>query len=113
MYQGKTLRAGRIENGFVELCFDREASAINKLDQLAMRELGEAAKAIAAQPDVRGVLMTSAKDTFIVGADITEFIELFSRPASEVAEMFSQANESMNAIEDLPCPTVAAINGFA
>ncbi|HEY0939643.1 MAG TPA: fatty acid oxidation complex subunit alpha FadB [Steroidobacter sp.] len=113
MYQGKTVRAARIADGFVELCFDREASSINKLDQLAMRELGEAAQAIAAQTDVRGVLMTSAKEFFIVGADITEFIELFSKPEAEVIQMFSRANESMNAIEDLPCPTVAAINGFA
>ena len=113
MYQGKTLRAAHIADGFVELCFDREASAINKLDQLAMRELGEAAKAIAAQPDVRGVLLTSAKDFFIVGADITEFIGLFSQPEPEVIEIFARANDSMNAIEDLPCPTVAAINGFA
>lgn len=113
MYQGKTVRAARIADGFVELCFDREASAINKLDVLAMRELGEAATAIAAQPDVRGVLLTSAKDNFIVGADITEFIDLFSRPEPEVIALFAQANLSMNAIEDLPCPTVAAINGFA
>lgn len=113
MYQGKTLRAARIADGFVELCFDREASSINKLDQLAMREIGEAAKAIAAQPDVRGVLITSAKETFIVGADITEFIDLFSRPETEVAELFCKANESMNAVEDLPCPSVAAVNGFA
>ncbi|MDY6948020.1 MAG: fatty acid oxidation complex subunit alpha FadB [Pseudomonadota bacterium] len=113
MYQGKTLRAARIADGFVELCFDREAAAINKLDQLAMREIGEAARAIAAQPDVRGVLITSAKETFIVGADITEFIDLFSRPQSEVSAMFCQANQSMNAVEELPCPTVAAINGFA
>lgn len=113
MYQGKTVRAARIADGFVELCFDRQASAINKLDVLAMREIGEAAKAIAAQSDVRGVLVTSAKDTFIVGADITEFLDLFSRPEPELIELFSVANQSMNAIEDLPCPTVAAINGFA
>jgi 3-hydroxyacyl-CoA dehydrogenase/enoyl-CoA hydratase/3-hydroxybutyryl-CoA epimerase/enoyl-CoA isomerase len=113
MYQGKTVRAERIADGFVELCFDREASSINKLDQLAMRELGEAARAIAAQPDVRGVLMTSAKDFFIVGADITEFTTLFAQPEAEVIGMFSRCNDSMNAIEDLPYPTVAAINGFA
>lgn len=113
MYQGKTVRATRIADGFVELCFDREASSINKLDQLAMRELGEAAKAIAAQTEVRGVLITSAKDFFIVGADITEFLELFSQPEPAMIEMFTRSNESMNAIEDLPCPTVVAINGYA
>lgn len=113
MYQGKTLRVASIPDGFVELCFDRENSAINKLDQLAMREVGEAVQAIAARNDVRGVLITSAKDAFIVGADITEFLEMFAAPDDELHAIFERSNSALSALEDLPAPTVVAINGFA
>ncbi|HEX2099403.1 MAG TPA: enoyl-CoA hydratase-related protein, partial [Candidatus Synoicihabitans sp.] len=113
MYQGKTIRALRIEDGCIELCFDRHGSAINKLDQLAIGELAESVKWITSQRDVRGVLITSAKDSFIVGADITEFLGMFELPDEQLSSIFAKAHDAINSLEDLPVPTVAAIDGFA
>lgn len=113
IYQGKTLRAEHIAGGYAELCFDREDFAINKLDRLAIGELAEAVRAIAVQPQARGVLVTSAKDSFIVGADITEFLGMFELSDEALQALLARAHQALNALEDLPVPSVAAINGVA
>jgi 3-hydroxyacyl-CoA dehydrogenase / enoyl-CoA hydratase / 3-hydroxybutyryl-CoA epimerase / enoyl-CoA isomerase len=113
MYQGKTIRALRIDNGCIELSFDRHGAAINKLDQLAIGELAESVRWITSQRDVRGVLITSAKDSFIVGADITEFLGMFELPDEQLRATLARAQAAINSLEDVPFPTVAAIDGFA
>lgn len=113
MFASQCVRVSRLEGGLVELCFDREGEAINKLDDRAVDQFRQAVEAIAADQAVRGVLLTSAKDVFIVGADITEFGRKFSQTADEVARGVLASNQIFVAFEDLPIPTVVAINGFA
>jgi 3-hydroxyacyl-CoA dehydrogenase/enoyl-CoA hydratase/3-hydroxybutyryl-CoA epimerase/enoyl-CoA isomerase len=113
MYSGKSLRVQALGGGLVELVFDRESDAINKLDDRTVSELREATAAIAADPSVRGVLATSTKSVFIVGADITEFGARFKLPEAELAASVARSNEVFNAFEDLAVPSVVAINGFA
>ena len=85
MFTSKCVRVSRLDGGLAELCFDREGEAINKLDDRAVDEFRQAVEAIAVDASIRGVLLTSAKDVFIVGADITEFGRNFSQTAEEVA----------------------------
>ena len=56
MFKGKYVRVTALDEGFVELCFDREGDRINKLDRGTLTEVAEAATLIAARKDVRGVL---------------------------------------------------------
>jgi 3-hydroxyacyl-CoA dehydrogenase/enoyl-CoA hydratase/3-hydroxybutyryl-CoA epimerase/enoyl-CoA isomerase len=107
------MRLSRLDEGFVELCFDRPDAAINKLDQQTLADWRTVTHLIAAAPDVRGVLVTSGKDVFIVGADINEFGAMFKIPAAELSVANLRSNDIANAFEDLPIPTVVAINGFA
>ena len=101
------------DEGIAELEFERGNEAVNKLDALAFGELRRALDAIEATPAIRGVLITSAKDAFIVGADIFEFTGVFKRPEKDI-EAFVGANSAIiTALADLPVPTVAAINGLA
>jgi 3-hydroxyacyl-CoA dehydrogenase / enoyl-CoA hydratase / 3-hydroxybutyryl-CoA epimerase / enoyl-CoA isomerase len=113
MFAADCVRVTPLEGGLVELCFDRQGDAINKLDDKAVAEFGQAVAAIAAAPHVRGVLVTSAKDVFIVGADITEFGRKFLSTGEEVAHGVLQSNQVFVRFEDLTMPTVIAINGFA
>jgi 3-hydroxyacyl-CoA dehydrogenase/enoyl-CoA hydratase/3-hydroxybutyryl-CoA epimerase/enoyl-CoA isomerase len=113
MYQGKSIRVSEIGEGFVELCFDREGEPINKFDSRTVSELKEAVALIAATPGLRGVLATSAKDVFVVGADITEFGEKFKLPHADLVEDVRSSNEAFVALEDLALPTVAAVDGYA
>ncbi|SEL22865.1 3-hydroxyacyl-CoA dehydrogenase / enoyl-CoA hydratase / 3-hydroxybutyryl-CoA epimerase / enoyl-CoA isomerase [Roseateles sp. YR242] len=120
MFEGQNLRLTRLpgEAGLVELCFDRQGDVINKLDERTVAEFRRAVawlgtEAAALQAPLRGVLVTSAKDGFIVGADITEFSRMFEQPAHAIAEDVFAKNQIFNAFEDLPLPSVVAINGFA
>jgi len=114
VYQGQSIRVQPLpEAGVYELVFDREGEAINKLDERTVRELREATALLAAQSGLRGVLVSSPKDVFIVGADITEFGAKFAHPAEVIAADVARSNEVFVAFEDLPVPTVVAINGFA
>jgi len=113
MFQGKSIRVQALSDGVVELCFDRQGESINKLDSRTVGELLEAVTLIGKDATVRGVLVSSAKDVFIVGADITEFGGWFAWPEARLAEHIRGLNKSFTGLETLPVPTVVAINGFA
>jgi 3-hydroxyacyl-CoA dehydrogenase / enoyl-CoA hydratase / 3-hydroxybutyryl-CoA epimerase / enoyl-CoA isomerase len=114
IFQGQTLRVTTLAGGLAELCFDRAGEAINKLDLRALDELADALAAIAkAAPAPRGLLVTSAKDVFIVGADITEFGELFKRTTPELLARLRRSNAALTALQATAMPVVVAINGFA
>jgi 3-hydroxyacyl-CoA dehydrogenase/enoyl-CoA hydratase/3-hydroxybutyryl-CoA epimerase/enoyl-CoA isomerase len=113
LFEGQTIKVDTHDGGFAELRFERRNEAVNKLDALTFGELRGALDAIAATPALQGVLITSAKDAFIVGADIFEFTRVFKRPEKDI-EVFVGANsEIITALSDLPVPTVAAINRLA
>ncbi|HEY0686721.1 MAG TPA: fatty acid oxidation complex subunit alpha FadB [Steroidobacter sp.] len=113
MFQGESIRVSALDNGVAELCFDRQGDAINKFDKRTVNELQQAIAAIGAQSGVRGVLITSAKQSFIVGADIGGFGQLFSKPQQEVMSSNMASNRVFHALEALPVPVVVALNGFA
>ena len=114
MFQGKSLRVSPLgEGGFFELCFDRDGESINKFDNSTVDEVSQAIRYLKLQSNLRGVLVSSAKDVFIVGADITEFGAKFAQSANAIAADVRVSNEAFIEFEDLPVPTVVAINGFA
>lgn len=112
-YNGSSIRVQMLGDGFAELCFDREGEAINKLDRRTMAQLAEAVAMLAAEAELRGVLITSAKDVFIVGADITEFGESFKLAPQDLVAINMRSNETLLALEALEAPVVVALNGFA
>lgn len=113
IYAGKAFTVSALEDGIVELKFDLQGESVNKFNRLALTELREAVQAIAADSSVRGVILTSGKDVFIVGADITEFTEMFALADEKLVEGVMEVNRTFSAFEDLDVPTVAVINGIA
>jgi 3-hydroxyacyl-CoA dehydrogenase/enoyl-CoA hydratase/3-hydroxybutyryl-CoA epimerase/enoyl-CoA isomerase len=112
LYQGANLTLHWLDDGIAELVFDA-AGSVNKLDTQTVASLGEAIAVLEQQPDLRGLLLSSAKPAFIVGADITEFLSLFNAPTEKLSQWLSYANSIFNRLEDLPVPTLAAIDGYA
>ncbi|MDJ0024846.1 fatty acid oxidation complex subunit alpha FadB [Pantoea eucrina] len=112
LYQGDTLSLHWLEDGVAELVFDAPGS-VNKLDIKTVASLGEALNVLQQQPGLRGLLLSSAKPAFIVGADITEFLSLFDAPEEKLSAWLAFANSIFNRLEDLPVPTIAAIDGYA
>ena len=114
IYSGKAITVQATDDGIAELCFDLQDESVNKFNALTLNELKEATAAIAADTSLKGVIVTSGKPVFIVGADITEFAVHFAGNEDDVAEKILRINlDVFNAFEDLPIPTVAALNGIA
>ncbi|WP_197481443.1 enoyl-CoA hydratase-related protein, partial [Oleiphilus sp. HI0086] len=113
IYEGKAITVKEIEGGIAQLNFDLEGESVNKFNRLTIEELGAAAESLKNANGIKGLIVTSSKDCFIVGADITEFTDLFAGSEEELIANNLQANAVFSAIEDLPFPSVTAINGIA
>jgi len=113
IYEGKAITVKALESGIVELNFDLKGESVNKFNSLTLNELRQAVDAIKADTSVKGVIVSSGKDVFIVGADITEFVDNFKMPDEELVAGNLEANKIFSDFEDLGVPTVAAINGIA
>jgi 3-hydroxyacyl-CoA dehydrogenase/enoyl-CoA hydratase/3-hydroxybutyryl-CoA epimerase/enoyl-CoA isomerase len=112
LYSGPAFSATALSDGIVELKFDLAGESVNKLNQVALRDFDAATQAVAKAPDVKGVVVTSGKPVFIVGADVTEFTEMFASGEEAIAKNVLEVNRMLSRFEDLPFPTVAAINGI-
>ncbi|MEJ0006919.1 MAG: 3-hydroxyacyl-CoA dehydrogenase NAD-binding domain-containing protein [Steroidobacteraceae bacterium] len=101
----------RDSQGIAWLTLDKPETSANTLSQQVMRELDALLQSLARSPP-RGVIIRSGKPSgFIAGADINEFTTLANAAAGYQLTRAGQI--TFERIERLPCPTVAAIHGFA
>ncbi|MCZ4296020.1 fatty acid oxidation complex subunit alpha FadB [Vibrio sinaloensis] len=110
IYQAKNLQVKELQDGIAELSFCAPAS-VNKLDLATLESLDKALDALYAHSSLKGLLLTSDKEAFIVGADITEFLGLFAKPEAELDQWLQFANSIFNKLEDLPVPTLSVLKG--
>lgn len=114
MFKGKAISVSMHDAGIAELRFDLEGESVNKFNALTVQELGQAVEVLEKADGLKGVLVTSGKPVFIVGADITEFGSQFGPNATGTFDKTKDpANIAFNRLEDLHVPTVALINGNA
>ena len=84
--------------------------ALNALNRAVIETIGERIDAIESDAEVAAVVLTGAGRAFAAGADIAEM----SGMTPLEAEAFSAlAHRTFARLEDLPIPTIAAVNGFA
>jgi enoyl-CoA hydratase len=97
-------------NGVAEVTMNRP-EALNAFNSRQLDLLAEALHAISRDRTVRAVIVTGAGDkAFAAGADIKEMAEL--TPPQGLA--FSRKGQAVaSAIERLPQPVIAAVNGYA
>jgi 3-hydroxyacyl-CoA dehydrogenase/enoyl-CoA hydratase/3-hydroxybutyryl-CoA epimerase/enoyl-CoA isomerase len=112
-FEGRTLQCLMLDGGIAELQLDLQGDSVNKFNRATLEELGQALELLGAAPEVRGLLITSAKDCFVVGADVTEFRAWFREPEAQLAARLLAVDRMLCDLEDCPFPTVAAINGYA
>ena len=112
-YEGQALRCQPLEDGMVELIFDAKRGSVNKLDRQTLSELREVTDQLKGDSSIKGLMVSSAKDAFIVGADITEFLDYFSSSEEEIIAWLKTANAIFCDLEDLDFPSVCAFNGNA
>jgi enoyl-CoA hydratase len=98
------------EPGIYRLTVNRPA-ALNALNAATLAELGLAIAEVAADSGARTLLVTGAGEkAFVAGADISEMQAL----SADQARAFSAAGmQVMHALEALPVPVIALVNGYA
>jgi enoyl-CoA hydratase len=85
--------------------------ALNTLNSSTIQRLSDVVKDIADNPQVSVVIISgTGRRAFCAGADVKDMD--FQSP-STLIELTEKLGELCDAIEDLPQPTIAAINGFA
>jgi len=108
---GSAWRLERDSDDIVWLTADKPATSTNVLSSPVLRELDALLDQIASAPP-RGVVVSSAKKSgFVAGADIKEFTGITS-PESGY-RLIHAGQQVFDRLEALPCPTVAAVHGFA
>jgi len=101
---------GRERRGAVQvLVLDRQ-EALNAFSPEQIDDLMAALADAAADPGVRAVVLTGAGRAFSAGADISRMADMDVDGAREFA---AKGHGLCNAIEALPVPVIAAVNGFA
>jgi 3-hydroxyacyl-CoA dehydrogenase / enoyl-CoA hydratase / 3-hydroxybutyryl-CoA epimerase len=86
-------------------------SSTNVLSGAVVRELAARLDEITAQRPLGVVVRSGKPNGFIAGADIREFLKI--RAPEEAYELVRAGQSVLQRLEDLPCPTVAALHGFA
>ncbi len=95
--------------GVAWLCIDKADAKANVLSSEVIAELGNIMDGLEASPPAGLVMYSGKPDSFIMGADITEFGDFGS--AAEVTRLGKMAQGLFLRIRNLPCPTVVAVNG--
>ena len=96
-------------DGLAWLTFDKQGESANTFSRQALEELGAALNAIRLD-NPKGLVIRSAKDSFIAGADVNEFVR-FKSP-EEAMSFVKLGWDVLQALRDLPFPTTAMINGY-
>jgi 3-hydroxyacyl-CoA dehydrogenase/enoyl-CoA hydratase/3-hydroxybutyryl-CoA epimerase len=98
-------------DGVVTLTLDKPGASANVLSKDVLLELDAHLAQIEAE-GARALIVRSGKASgFVAGADINEFVTL--KDTDEAYALIRGGQGVLDRLAALPCPTVAAINGFA
>src|SRR5687767_9991535 len=105
----KHWRWERDREGLVWLTFDKQGESANTFSREALEELGRALAAIRLESP-KGLVVRSAKDNFIAGADVQEFTRF--KTGVEALAFVKLGWDVLQQLRELPFPTTAMVNGF-
>jgi len=110
-----TLTVATDSAGIATITIDVPNRPMNVFTPALMADLDAALATVKADAAVRGILITSAKSSFIAGADIKDLVTFFDRglPASEAFGYSQSLSGLLRRIEICGKPVAAALNGLA
>ena len=97
------------KDGLAWLTFDKQGESANTFSRRALEELSASLKEIAAAAP-KGLVIRSAKENFIAGADVEEFTR-FKSP-EEAMSFVKLGWDVFQELRELRFPTTAMVNGF-
>lgn len=99
-------------DGIAVLTLNRP-DALNAMSQRMTRALKARLEEVAADPDIRAVIITGAGRAFSAGGDLIEFEQALQKGGPVLLEHLSFNLDCLQMVEDLPMPVIAAVNGVA
>ena len=102
-------------DGIAVLLIDVVDRTMNVVTPGFLRELESCLDQLALNPAVRGVIVASAKSSFMAGADIKDMASMFERgiTPAEATQFSANLNRVFRRLETCGKPFAAAINGLA
>jgi len=101
----------RDADSVVWLTVDKPGTSANVLSSSVLLELNGLLEPLAKNPPRAVVVLSAKKSGFVAGADIKEFTGIAG--AEDGYRLIHAGQQVLDRLEALPCPTVAAIHGFA
>lgn len=100
----------QVEEGIATVTFNRP-QVLNALNSELLKEFSDVLDKIAADEDIRVLILTGAGEkAFVAGADINELAAFNALQAKHFSE---SGHTLLNKLQTLPIPVIAAVNGFA
>src|SRR5262245_15116776 len=101
-------------NGIACITLDEPNSRANTLHRAVWEQLAAACRQLADRVDLIGLIIQSAKPgIFIAGADLREIADLPTDDPQLTRALVRRGREVLAALESLPFPTIAVIDGAA
>ncbi|MCH8529712.1 MAG: enoyl-CoA hydratase/isomerase family protein [Saccharospirillum sp.] len=109
----KTLRIEPQGHGIVSVILDRPNEAYNLIDVTFAEDLARCLDELEAMPDLQGVLLRSAKKTFLAGGDLKLLSQVNDANGQDVLDLLTSFKHSQRRLEHLHKPVVACLTGTA
>lgn len=108
------LKLVKADDGFATLVMDNTDESMNLVSDAFIADMTEATAQIAADDNIKGVILTSGKPAFMAGADLKQLVQGYDTLTVKDAYAFSQKASAMHrAMETSGKPWVAVLNGLA
>ena len=109
-----TIKWDKDADGIVTLTLDDPTGSANVMNEHYQESMHKAVERLVAEKDsITGVVVTSAKKTFMAGGDLKGMITIGPENAGEAFAMVENVKRDLRTLETLGKPVVAAINGAA
>jgi enoyl-CoA hydratase len=103
-----------VADGIATLTIDQAGSKVNVLNRGLWEEFAARLAELAGRTDLRGAIVRSGKPgMFLAGADLNEIAAIPLDDQAAVRELVRRGADVLAALEALPCPTMALIDGPA
>ncbi|MGB3947282.1 MAG: 3-hydroxyacyl-CoA dehydrogenase NAD-binding domain-containing protein [Bacteroidia bacterium] len=98
-------------DGIAIISFNNKNSSVNVIDADFLAQLEQVVDTISANQEIKGVVVTSAKKDFVLGADLRMIMGV--NDAAVIMSIGTRLQKVLRKMETSGKPTVAAINGTA
>lgn len=105
----ESIQIKKVEDNIAYVELDLVGEKVNKLSSPVMERFREVVDELKSSSYKAVVLISKKKNIFIAGADIEEIKKMNKK--EDFMDAVTKAHEIINAWEDLPMPTLAAIDG--